>query len=106
MGNEIGNVAGNVAQMMLPNQKPLKCSTGCERLILIQSDLAEQGLGGCMVIGDVLLKMFGQLLVAPEVDAKERNEKLKLGREEKSYVSRLVKFTKEPGNDESELLYR
>ena len=106
MGNDIGNIARNVAQIVFPNEKPLKRSTGSVRLILMQSDLMQKRLGGCMVAEDVSLEMFWQLCVQQEVDAKERDEKLKVGREEKCYLLRLVKLTREPGNDESGLLSR
>ena len=72
MSNDIGDIARDVSQMMPPNEKPLKRSTGCERLVLIDSDLMQERLSGSMVVDDVLLEMFWQLLVVLEVDAKER----------------------------------
>ena len=59
-----------------------------------------------MVVADVSLEMCWQLLVGTEVDAKKRDEKLKFEGEKKPYVLRLVNLTKDPGNDESELLWR
>ena len=72
MGNDIGDIAGNVTQMMFPNEKPLECSTSSMGLILMQSDLMQERLSGSMVVADELLEMLWKLLVVSEIDAKER----------------------------------
>ena len=66
MGNDIGDVAGNVSQMVCPNEKPLKRSTGSKRLVLIQSDFMKEGLSGKMVLVDVLLEVFWQMFVVQQ----------------------------------------
>ena len=68
MSNDIGDVSGN-AQMMLANQEPTDCGAETVGLVLNESDVTKKRLCCCMVEGDVLLKMFWQMLVALEVDA-------------------------------------
>ena len=72
MGNEIGNVAGHVVQMVSPNEKPLKRSTSSKRLKLMECNFMEEGLCRSKFAVNVLPEMSRQLLVALEGDAKER----------------------------------
>ena len=45
------------------------CGTETAGLILNESNLTKKRLGCCMVVADVLLEMFRQMLVVAEVDA-------------------------------------